>query len=298
MDHQSNFLYISNMSDPSHIRNYNLFGETEELADVLHVETIQSRSELHDWELRPHRHGRLHQILFLTEGGGTVEIDGSTHPLVDPCFVNVPRGVIHGYTFNPHSTGWVVTLTSDLLDHCLTEGEGVRTPLDHAAVHPLQSEARSLAEHLFREYHGQGFARAQILRSLAGALTALIARTIHLQSDARKGSRDNPLFQRFEALVERDFRTRRPLSDYASELAISPTHLNRIVHQSIGQSASRLISDRVLREARRMLIYTNLTAAQIAYELGFSDPAHFSRVFARGTGRPPRSFRLELTEAK
>jgi AraC family transcriptional activator of pobA len=53
----------------------------------------------------------------------------------------------------------------------------------------------------------------------------------------------------------------------------------------------------MLREARRMLLYTSLSAAQIAYELGFSDPAHFSRVFTKGTGMPPRRFRTRLGEA-
>ena len=53
----------------------------------------------------------------------------------------------------------------------------------------------------------------------------------------------------------------------------------------------------MLREARRMLIYTNLTAAQIAYDLGFSDPAHFSRVFTKGTGTPPKLFRKMVSEA-
>ncbi len=45
-----------------------------------------------------------------------------------------------------------------------------------------------------------------------------------------------------------------------------------------------------------MLIYTNLTAAEIGYELGFSDPAHFSRVFARGIGLPPRAFRQRMEQ--
>lgn len=286
------------MSPASHIRSYNLFGETAELADVLHVETIRSRSELHDWHLKAHRHARLHQLLFLTKGSGTADIDGRSFSIPAASFVNIPRGVVHGYEFAPETNGWVVTLTSDLLDHCIQESEGVRAPLERPTVLPLSATLRSLAEHLFEEYHNQSFARAQVLRSLAGALTALAARDIFAADSANQAASGNLLFSRFEEMIERDFRKRRPLADYARDLAISPTHLNRISHQSTGQAASRLINDRMLREARRMLIYTNLTAAQIAYDLGFSDPAHFSRVFAKGTGIAPKGFRQRISGAK
>jgi AraC family transcriptional activator of pobA len=297
MDHARNFLYISNMSNALKIRSYNLFGETDELADVLHVETIRSRSEQHDWELSPHRHARLHQVLFMTSGGGTVELDGTDHNLPAPCFVNIPRGVVHGYRFEPETSGWVATFPSDLLDHSIRNGEGVRKPLEHACVKPLPTDLRAMAETLYREYHGQNFARAQLLRSLAGSLTALVARYIYEAEGQARTDAGNPIFSRFEILVETHFRTRRPLADYASDLAVSPTHLNRIVHQVTGQSASHLVNERMLREARRMLLYTSLSAAQIAYELGFSDPAHFSRVFTKGTGMPPRRFRTRLGEA-
>ncbi|MFW8635433.1 helix-turn-helix domain-containing protein [Cribrihabitans pelagius] len=285
------------MSAPARIDSYNLFGETAELADVLHAETIRARSQLHDWELKPHRHARLHQLLVLTGGGGVAELDGNSHPLAPPCFVNVPHGVVHGFRFGSGTAGWVFTLPCELLDQSLAAGEGVRVPLELARVLPLPREMRALARLLFGEYGGAGFGRTQALRALATALLAQAARAIAAAQEVSPHGRSNPLFARFEALVERDFRSRRPLAAYARELAVSPTHLNRIAHQATGQPASQLIAARVLREARRLLIYTNLTAAQTAYELGFSDPAHFSRVFARGTGMPPRKFRQQLAQA-
>lgn len=282
------------MSTSPRIDSFSLFGETSELADILHVETIRARSELHDWELRPHRHARLHQFLVLNGGGGSAEIDGFTHSLVPPCLINVPRGVVHGFRFDSGTSGWVVTLASDLLDQHLASGEGVGILLDQPAVLPLPASLQGVTEQLFREYSGHEFGRAQMLRSLALSAVTLTARSIASGKNVSALPIVSPLFSRFEALVERDFRLRRPLSEYAAELAVSPTHLNRVAHQATGQPASALVNGRVLREARRLLIYTSLTAAQIAYELGFADPAHFSRVFAKGTGMPPRKFRQQV----
>ena len=90
MDHARNFLYISNMAGArDSIRNYNLFGETGEMPDVVHCETIQTRSRMHNWELRPHRHARLHQFLLIESGGGMADLDGRAMALDAGDAVNI-----------------------------------------------------------------------------------------------------------------------------------------------------------------------------------------------------------------
>jgi AraC family transcriptional activator of pobA len=61
-----------------------------------------------------------------------------------------------------------------------------------------------------------------------------------------------------------------------------------------GHSAQHLIEARLLREARRHLAFTHLSISTIAYALGFTDPAYFSRVFSRDTGLSPKAFRNQL----
>ena len=100
-------LYISNMEKTlAHVQNYSLFGESTHLPDVLHCETIADRSELHDWELAPHRHARLHQVLLVTSGGGWATLDGKTHALPKGALVNVPPEHVHSFRFEKaHAVG-------------------------------------------------------------------------------------------------------------------------------------------------------------------------------------------------
>ena len=84
------------------------------------------------------------------------------------------------------------------------------------------------------------------------------------------------------------------MADCARALAVTPTHLSRVLRAATGQPASRLIEARLMREARRQLAYTSLQVSSIAYTLGFADPAHFSRVFSRVEGLSPRAFRERL----
>ncbi|WP_298213342.1 hypothetical protein [Acidovorax sp.] len=74
-------MHFSNMTEnPSSIQPYSLFGESQHLPDVLHCETITARSVLHDWELAPHRHQRLHQVLLIESGGGVAPSMASSTP--------------------------------------------------------------------------------------------------------------------------------------------------------------------------------------------------------------------------
>ena len=79
MDGTGQYLYKSCMkasASLSTVQNYNLFGESDELPDVVHCESIATRSALHNWEFAPHRHARLHQVLLVTRGGGEARIEG------------------------------------------------------------------------------------------------------------------------------------------------------------------------------------------------------------------------------
>ncbi|WP_235820478.1 helix-turn-helix domain-containing protein [Falsiruegeria litorea] len=282
---------MGKQSDLTTIQTYNLFGETAELPDVVHCERIETRSKLHNWELKPHRHARLHQVLVIQAGGGTANLDGTIQELEAQCFVNVPQGIVHGFDFVPGTEGWVLTITNELLDELLPVGEGVRAVLAAPTVSLASEELSNAISTLHHEYLDRGFGRAQILRSLSGLLLGQIARQMQVLSPRDAPRVSGGLVQRFETLIDAEFRRQLKVAEYAKTLAVSPTHLNRVTKQETGRSASVLVRDRVLREARRKLIFTNLSVAEIAYELGYSDPAHFSRVFASGTGSSPRAFR-------
>ena len=300
MDRPVVVLYDSNMAEiPANqsIRTYNLFGEANDLPDVVHCETIAARSVLHEWEFAPHRHARLHQILLIERGGGQATLEGRIHTLRPMRVVNVPIGHVHGFIFKPGTQGWVVTIAAEMLDEVLTPSEGLRRVLAHSTVVRGTPPMRLAMEQIFAEFAGRHFARAHILRALSGALIGLVARELVQDAKLPSGTTKSSLFQRFEVLLEQHFLQHWTVSDYAAALSVTPTHLSRLTRSATGQSASHVILDRILREARRNLVYTNLPISTIAYALGFNDPAYFSRLFSGATGLSPRGFRDKLHRA-
>lgn len=273
------------------IRSYNLFGEVHDLPDVVHCETIAARSVLHDWELAAHRHARLHQVLLIARGGGQATMEGKLHRLQPMTVVNVPAGQVHGFSFTPGTQGWVVTLPSEILDEVLTPSEGLSRALSEAAVLRGTSAMQQLMKEIFAEYGGRHFARAHILKALSALLLGLVARMLTAKQAQGGRALGAALTRKFEAMLDSHYLEHWPVARYADALKITPTHLSRLTRDAFGCPASHMIRDRVVREARRSLVYTNLPIATIAYSLGFSDPAYFSRTFAAATGLSPSEFR-------
>lgn len=300
MDQLRFILYKSNMPRPAEdqpaIRTYPLFGEAGDLPDVVHCETIAARSQLTGWRFTPHRHARLHQILLVEKGKGEATLEGQAHPLKTMRLVNVPTGHVHGFTFVPGMQGFVLTIAAEMLDEALSPAEGLWRALAESRVIGATAQMRSLIAQIHAEYGGRHFARAHLLRALTSALLGLVAR--ELADTTAESSGATNLFRRFEALLEQHFLEHWSVADYAATLSISPTHLSRLTKAATGHAASELIQERIIREARRNLVYTNLPVSTIAYALGFNDPAYFSRLFAGATELSPRRFREKVVRGE
>ncbi len=279
------------------IQTYNLFGESRDLPDVVHCETFAARSVLHNWEFAPHRHARLHQILLIENGSGKATLEGRTYALGPMRVINVPVGHIHGYSFKRGTQGWVVTFSAEMLDQVLEPSEGLRRALADSAVLRGIPRIRMAMEQIFAEFAERRFARAHILRGLSSVLLGLVAREIAAHGKPPDGVMNAGYFHRFEALLDQHFLEHWTVSDYAGALSVTPTHLTRLTRSATGHAASHLILDRIVREARRNLVYTNMPVSMIAYALGFNDPAYFSRLFSTATGLSPRAYRAKIHRA-
>src|ERR1700733_10766555 len=95
---------------------FHLYGDPpdDQAFDFIHVETIASRSSVHDWTIRAHRHRNLFQILLIERGGGEMTFDVARLPFAAPAAILVPAAIAHGFRFEPGLTdGWFVSCTED-----------------------------------------------------------------------------------------------------------------------------------------------------------------------------------------
>lgn len=284
---------------------FSLYGEQEgaSLGGWIHCESIPARSGRYDWEIKPHRHRGLFQILHLSGGSGECVLDGVRAPLAPGSAVAVPAAAVHGYCFSPDVDGWVLTVLQQkaaLAMRILPDrGERFAVPqvvprLDRTALDAIGSAFRIIDAELAASRPG----RDALIEAQLASLLVLIGRGLEPGPHGRgPASALHRRADRFRELLNAHFRTERSAAFYAERLGISETHLNRICRAAMGRSALRVIHDRVMAEASRDLAFTTMTIAEIGRSLGFEDPAYFSRFFSKAAGLSPRRFRQRAVGA-
>jgi AraC family transcriptional regulator, transcriptional activator of pobA len=287
------------------IPRFFLYGEPPRDADerFLHVETIADRSRINDWRIQPHAHRDLHQLLVIFTGGGEMEAETERHPFHAPALLIVPAGVVHGFSFAADTEGYVVTLADTLLRDLARDEHSFRrlfanpnhASLEGDPVH-LQEFADTLPK-LRRELVWSAPASAAAAAARLTTLLVSAVRALHqpAQVVSAAGNARAALVARLREKIEIHLRGGLSVAQYAKALNVTPARLRAACLEVTGKTPMRVLEERLVLEAKRNLTYTNMTVAQIAYYLGFTDPAYFSRFFSKLAGTSPAAFRKRVT---
>ncbi len=262
--------------------------------DLLHCESIPARSRLHDWEIKPHRHADLAQLLYVRKGWAQLQVEGEPTRVEQPSIQFVPPLCIHGFQFSERIDGYVLTLAAPLLARLQAHLGAQRQALEAPGLYPVGTDRRyidTLFDAIDGEYAGAAPARELLLQSLIGVLAVWLGRQVMVRRAEARPGRGQEYLSAFSQLVERHFREHLGIDEYARRLGISPAHLNGVARRLSGQTALGIVHQRLLLEAKRDLVYTAMTVNEIADRLGFSEPAYFTRFFKRLSGVSPSVFR-------
>jgi AraC family transcriptional activator of pobA len=278
-----------------------LYGEPpQDVADhFLHLENLDDRSRPNEWTIRPHAHAGLSQIFFLESGGGEMRTERGAFSITTPCLLLVPARLVHGFAWQPGTTGRVLTLARAYLQELLAADPALSALFEEPACLPIapdSEEMRFVAGILARLARELAWRAPGQATAIEAQLKSLLVEAARLSHGARQGARRTrsaqaELVARFREAIEAEFTRRHDLGAYTKTLGVSVTQLRAACRHVARQPPTVLIQDRIVIEAKRILIYTNATVSSAAYRLGFEDPAYFSRVFHKRTGLSPRAYR-------
>jgi AraC family transcriptional regulator, transcriptional activator of pobA len=285
------------------IPSFSLYGEAPTAAaqtDGVHIEDIPSRSRKYLWKIGTHRHTLLSQCVVVTAGPVTVALDDARAVLAGPAVMIIPAGTVHSFRFRADTQGHVLTVD-------LARVLSMANVVHRLPIETLFSEARAidlrpdpqlaarvgqLLERLEQEFRQPDSWGAPVGSWLACSVFWILAAgtAAHGTSELHAGH-DAERLRRFRHLIESHYLKHWPVERYARQLALSATSLNRLCRKLAGGTAFDLIQQRLALEARRRLVYAANSVSGIAGELGFKDPAYFSRFFRRHSGLGPNEFR-------
>ena len=281
---------------------------------VLHINLFQSEKNAPDFYFntlknhlisshkhieKPHRHDFYVTVIF-TKGSGIHEIDFQKYSVSEGSLFFLSPGQVHSWELSPDTDGYIFFFSQPYYEMHYVNQKLKNFPFFNSPSFPrklqLQSEELMNMIRLF-EAIGSEHESQNVMKQ--GFILSLISQ-IYIQS-VREFAKDDEKtsatsvsyfkhYQDFENLLEESFTSQKSISFYASQLNISAKHLNRITQTVMQKTASEIITERVILEAKRMLIYLDEGLVEIAFRLGYEEYSYFARMFRKNSGITPSQF--------
>lgn len=247
----------------------------------------------------PHRHDH-YQVIWFTKGSGQHIVDFVSYELQDNMLFLLQPGQVH-QLLDRGKEGHAITFTEQFYFSNRRERETIYdfTSLfdNYDGYAPIRISERAapslqlLAELMYREKAGGSSYRSIMKHYLSAFLLQAEREKKRNAAQAIAPLKGDARIVQLRHLLEKHFRIQHQVTFYAAAFALTPKRLNEITREKIGKTVTELLHDRLVLEAKRNLSFSNKSIKEISYELGFEDPAYFSRFFKNHAGVGPQEFR-------
>jgi len=263
-----------------------------------YINTFKNHLVTHSFVEKPHRHD-FYLLVFFTAGSGSHEVDFDKFKVQPGSVFVLQPGQMHHWNLSEDVDGFVVFYSKEMYSLYFgqkdvdsfpfyfsvnTKSEILLTGQESIALQPLfkMMLAESLENKIFKQ---------DKILNLLDCIHIELARKYN-ETVVPEVHAYNSKIKQFGQLLEKKFIDEKAASFYADALNISLKHLNRICNEILKKTTTQVITDRVILEAKRMLMNKNLTVNEIATKLSYDDYSYFVRLFKKNTSMTPKGFRL------
>jgi AraC-like DNA-binding protein/mannose-6-phosphate isomerase-like protein (cupin superfamily) len=253
-----------------------------------------------------HRHNYF-EIIYFEKSGGKHEIDFKTYEIEEGSIHFVSPEQVHRLRREKQVTGFVISFTADFfLNEAINEtfidtlpffNDSEASPILPVRSREDRNELTQLISKIEREFNS---VRNDKMEMIASYLLNFLLLSRRLYETNQVSKEDltsrSTLVRNFKKAIEVNFREKKSVSEYAQLLNISSGHLNDTIQKEVGKTASELLYARIILEAKRLLYHSAHSVKEIAADLNYDDPSHFSRFFKNHTGQTPEQFRISTRE--
>jgi AraC-like DNA-binding protein len=259
------------------------------LASLIPVENAESAFDAH-------RHDS-YGLFLLRSGEMTLLVEEQVVNMQGSSLLLVQPGQVHQCVHLKEISGWILFFDGKNLD---TKTRSVtEQSIQKIALFELSNSELLFADHLLLLIHEASEAnmpgpfQTQMLHALINALfyQAANMHVLRISFTENPASRPAQIVQQFKDLIKLHFKSLKRPQAYADLMHLSVSHLNDTVKAFTGYSATHLLQQEVIGDARKQLRYTTKTIKEIAFNLGFADDKYFIRLFSKVVGQSPSAFR-------
>ncbi|HEY4335526.1 MAG TPA: helix-turn-helix transcriptional regulator [Puia sp.] len=275
---------------------------TDNSGQFFTVKALESLANYPDPEKATAYSNNYFEIFWITKGTGLLRLDLRQYEVTDNQLFCVRPGEMHELSSNEGLEGYVIAFTKAFpgvsdADFDLGYPGGVYSLFDRCRALRVKSELVGdmaiIVEKMLKEYNNVDLFRQELLKRYFKIFLIYLGRQFDALDGMDLQARSMGLVQKFMESLNTNFKTKRMVAEYARELAVTPNYLNETVKKATGYPASHHIRQRIALEAKRQAAYSDVCMKEIAYYLGFSDSAHFSKFFKNTTGMNFSEFKKE-----
>lgn len=242
---------------------------------------------------------KWYSLIYITGGSCILQIDFDEFiALENRVFLIEKYKIWNWYRINKLK-GILVQFTETFYNHIYTGNPKIKSDQTlNDDIPPFikipaseKNEWESVLGLLLKEYLSARKNSKEIICIILKILILLYRRNSLIDSKGSGSVHKNQLLIEFRKLVNHKYHTFKTPKAYASELNITPNYLNSLCQKFFNKTAGEIIKERIVLEAKRLLMHSRLTISEVSYKLGFNDNSYFVRYFKKATGLTPNKFR-------
>lgn len=251
-----------------------------------------------------HRHDQYYQLHYIHHGVVHLQLGDKEYVANAPLLFFTPPPTPHSFITEPNATGQVLTIHQSLMEQLFQsihhQELRLKTMATCITLDDLPDNLHSYRKMLELAFNGLNLehqANAPLgknpaLLNWSQLIFVNLFRLMENITDAKPATHaQSSMFREYLSLIEANYKDNQPLSFYIKALNTTEGQLNKVCRQIANASSKQLIHERLTLEAKYLLVHTAQSIQQIAFQLGFQDPAYFTRFFAKYTGLTPKNYR-------
>ncbi len=250
-----------------------------------------------------HKH-TFYEILWIENGKSIQTIDYKQYELEPQTLFFISPNQVHSFEGWRDVTGGTIMFTEEFFLFNYTDKNKLfeLSFLDCIYARPYVqlgdqdfAEVKHTIELVYSEHHRDD-KRERIAQALLHVLLEQIQRCVDLTMARDVPRKSLIIYKQYKNLLEQHFIEQKSVSFYAAQLNMTQHHLNFVIRNLTGKTASEMIRSRAILEAKRLLTYTDHTISEVAAELNYFDSSYFSKIFKAETNTTPVAFKSEMSE--
>ncbi len=248
---------------------------------------------------KPHGHN-FYLILLITKGSGLHTIDFLEYDVFPGAMFIISPGQIHHWNLSTDIDGYILFFTKDFFLLDFNTEKLTRFPFFNSTFSlPFMNLSEEVRENIkskylliFKEYKQRSSGYPEMIRIYLNAMFIELSR-VYVENLEKEHIYNYDLSQlnRFEALVDKYFRMHRPITCYSKKMNITDRQLSYLCKKTVNKKPTEILTDRIILEAKRLIIHSDLSISSIATNLNFNDDSYFIRLFKKITQQTPEQFR-------